>query len=92
MLDNEQLIAGLALAAERLRAQAPADDEAAPEPSRAAAPEPSRAPAPAPLAEARPSRAVEPVPEPEQPAAEQPWAPRPGGLVERIGRAFRRRS
>ncbi len=102
LLDNEQLIAGLALAAERLRAQVPAEDETA----AAAAPEIAPEAAPAPLAVAAPEPAVEPVPEPqpaapqapaakdpvpEQPAAEQPWAPRPGGLVERIGRAFRRR-
>ncbi len=76
--DNDQLIAGLALAAERLRAQAPAaGEEAVAEPSPAAPAPEAAAPAPAaPVA---------------APAAPEPWAPRPGGLVERLGRILTKR-
>ncbi|HMS62317.1 MAG TPA: hypothetical protein PKD63_08555 [Solirubrobacteraceae bacterium] len=74
--DNEQLIAGLALAAERLRAQTPVDEDT-PEPRPVAA-LPS-APAP---------QAVEPEPAAD---AEEPWAPRPGGLLERVAPALTRR-
>ena len=78
--DNEQLIAGLALAAERLREQAPAgDEEAAPE-QPASEPQPAEQPVVA-LPAADP-----------QTAGDLPWAPRPGGLAERLGRTlFRRR-
>ena len=86
VLDNEQLIAGLALAADRLRAQTPIVEEAAPEP--APAPQPAPEAAQAPVAEAAP----EPEPAADVVAPEVPWAPRPGGFVERLGRAFRRRS
>lgn len=79
--DNEQLIAGLALAAERLRAQMP-EPEAPAQP----APEPAAQPEPEPQAEHAPQPAGEP-----QPPAEEPWAPRPGGLMERLGRALTKR-
>ncbi len=72
--DNEQLIAGLALAAERLREQTPLADAPEPEPE--------------PDVEPEPEAAAAPVAQP----ADEAWAPRPGGLVERLGRAFRRRS
>ncbi len=79
--DNEQLIAGLALAAERLRAQAPATgDEAVADQPPAAAPGPV----------AEPTAAAAPVPAAE-PAPPEPWAPRPGGLVERLGRILTKR-
>ncbi len=81
--DNEQLIAGLALAAERLRAQTPAAEDAAV----AEAPvEPVAAPAPAP--EAQPAETPATATEP---AVQEPWAPRPGGFVERLGRMLTRR-
>jgi len=86
VLDNEQLIAGLALAADRLRAQTPVVEEPAPEPAPAPRPEPEVTPAPAAAA------ASQPEPAPDAASPEEPWAPRPGGLVERLGRAFRRRS
>lgn len=96
--DNEQLIAGLALAAERLRAQMPAADEPAPPP---AADEPAPAPATStePLAGPASLEGVEPAPVEapapalaDSPAAPppEPWTPRPGGLVERLGRALRK--
>jgi hypothetical protein len=100
--DNEALIAGLALAAERLRAQTPVAEEPcaepAPEPAALSPVEPAAEPAvatvpepaPEPAASAAETPAVTPA-EPEQPARDEPWAPRPGGLVERIGRVFRRR-
>lgn len=95
VLDNEQLIAGLALAAERLRAQTPEVEDLVPEaaaaPQAPVAPEPAPGqpePAPAPVAEA-----ADPAPAaPDETAPEEPWAPRPGGFVERLGRAFRRRT
>lgn len=87
--DNEQLIAGLALAAERLRAQAPVVEEAVAE----VEPAPDAGPAPAEQA----PEAAEPEPEPQAAEpdagadAEEPWAPRAGGLIERLGRALHRR-
>lgn len=86
--DNEQLIAGLALAAERLRAQAPeADEPTAAGPEAAPAAEAAQE---APAAEPAAAAPAEPEPQPE-PAPEQAWAPRPGGLMERLGRALTRR-
>ena len=84
---DEQLIAGLALAAERLRAQTPV--------RRGGRRRSRRAPEPRPRASAgarsrrrppRPRR--EPRPAPATPLPSEPWAPRPGGLVERLGRAL----
>ena len=86
VLDNEQLIAGLALAADRLRAQTPVVEESAPEAPPAPRPEPEVTPVP--VAEA----ALQPEPVPDASSPEEPWAPRRGGLVERLGRALRRRS
>lgn len=95
--DNEQLIAGLALAAERLRAQTPVgEDEAPAAPVLAPAPGPGATepgPQPGPEPAAAPP---EPEPAPAEPQAveaspEEPWAPRPGGLLERVGRALTRR-
>ena len=88
VLDNEQLIAGLALAADRLRAQTPVVEEAAPEAEAAPQPQPEPEAAETPVAEA----AAEPAPAAAFVAPEEPWAPRPGGFIERLGRAFRRRS
>ncbi len=125
-LDNEQLIAGLALAAERLREQVPVVEEApAPEAVEDAAEqaiqpaegpaveaveqppaEPVAEPAAEPVAEAEPAAVAAPAKDPEfaDPAeavqqvadppagpSDAPWTPRPGGIVERIGRALRRR-
>lgn len=104
--DNEQLIAGLALAAERLRAQAEQTEEgaagASPEAAAEAtgdraesqpalaepdAPRDAAAEAPGKRAQSQPAAAQLRAAEP----AEKPWSPRPGGLVERLGRALTRR-
>lgn len=95
--DNEQLIAGLALAAERLRAQTPVGEEEAPAaPVLAPAPEPGvtePGPQPEPEPAAAPPEPEPATPEPQavEPSPEEPWAPRPGGLLERVGRALTRR-
>lgn len=86
--DNEQLIAGLALAAERLRAQA--EQAAADVPAERSGSQPALA-----ADEGSPEVAADPPAEraESQPATSppEPWTPRPGGLVERLGRALSRR-
>jgi hypothetical protein len=89
--DNEQLIAGLALAAERLRAQVEqADEPAAAEAPAGGAQSPAATPRADPPAPAADTPAERPESQPAT-AVPEPWTPRPGGLVERLGRALTRR-